>query len=219
MGSFDAVIFDMDGVIFDSERGCLVCWNELASKYDIPDIESSFLRCTGTNDAKTREIMLETYGQDFPYDHFAKEASLLFHEKYDGGRLPVKKGTRELLSFLKEKKVPLALASSTRRESVTRELSEASLLPFFDVLICGDMVKKSKPDPDIYLRACQELHVNPAASFAIEDSFNGIRSAHAGALRPLMVVDLLPPDEEMKRLAEKIFSDLLEVKNYLAGLM
>ena len=219
MGSFDAVIFDMDGVIFDSERGCLICWSELAKKYDLPDIENSFLKCTGTTDAKTREIMLEVYGTDFPYDSFAKEASLLFHEKYDGGRLPVKKGTRELLSFLKEKKVPIALASSTRRESVTKELSEASLLSFFDVLICGDMVKKSKPDPDIYLRACQELGIHPTKAFAIEDSFNGIRSAHAGGLRPLMVVDLLPPDEEMKGLAEKIFSDLLEVKDYLAGEM
>lgn len=210
-----AVIFDMDGVIFDSERACLTCWQTLAEKYRIPDIETSFLACTGTTDAKTREIMLSIYGEDFPYESFAKEASALFHERYDGGRLPVKKGVPELFSFLQEKHVPMALASSTRRVTVLRELEEAGLLSFFQVVIGGDSLKRSKPAPDIYQMAAGELGIDPSLSFAIEDSYNGIRSAHAAHLRPLMVVDLLPADEEMHRLAEGVFSDLLEVREYL----
>ena len=88
---YDAVVFDMDGVIFDSERAVMQCWKELAKKYHIPDIEQAVLSCTGTTMKRTREIMLETYGEDFPYDTYAKESSIIYHNRYDGGRLPMKR--------------------------------------------------------------------------------------------------------------------------------
>ena len=94
---YDAVVFDMDGVIFDSERAVMQCWKELADKYQIPDIEKAVLSCTGTTMKRTREIMLEIYGEDFPYDIYAKESSAIYHSRYDGGRLPMKPGVVELL--------------------------------------------------------------------------------------------------------------------------
>lgn len=212
---YEAVVFDMDGVIFDSERAVMDCWVELAAKYQIADIESSVLACTGTTMARTREIMLERYGSDFPYDRYAAEASHMYHEKYDGGRLPVKPGVKELLSYLKDHGKKIALASSTRKQTVISQLADAGLLDFFDQVICGDMVARSKPAPDIFLKACEALHTAPEASFAIEDSYNGIRSAYAGGLRPVMVPDLLPADEKMRQLAEVILDDLLEVRDYL----
>ena len=90
MKDFDAVIFDMDGVIFDSERATMLCWLELADKYGIKDMEKPYLACTGTNATMTRQIMLDAYGEDFPYDEYAHEASRMYHERYDGGRLPMK---------------------------------------------------------------------------------------------------------------------------------
>ena len=99
---YDAVVFDMDGVIFDSERAVMQCWKELADKYQIPDIEKAVLSCTGTTMKRTREIMLEIYGEDFPYDIYAKESSAIYHSRYDGGRLPMKPGVVELLTFLKK---------------------------------------------------------------------------------------------------------------------
>ena len=92
-------------------------------------------------------------------------------------------------------------------------------MEYFDVLICGDMVKRSKPDPDIYLKACEELGVEPERAYAIEDSFNGIRSANAGKLRPIMVPDIVPADDEMEEKAEKILDSLIDVKDYLATAM
>lgn len=213
---YSAVVFDMDGVIFDSERATFNCWVELADKYGIPDIEIPYRDCIGVNAARTREICLAYYGADFPYEKYQAETSRMFHEKYDGGRLPLKPGVIELLSFLKEDGKKVALASSTRREKVMKQLEDADLLRFFDAVICGDMVSHSKPHPEIFLKACQELGVEATDAYAIEDSYNGIRAAAAGKLRALMVPDMLPATDEMRGLAEKVMASLLEVRAYLS---
>lgn len=213
---YKAVVFDMDGVIFDSERAVMQCWKEVASRHNIPDIEKAILACTGTTMVRTREIMLNLYGADFPYNEYAMESSAIFHSRYDGGRLPMKPGVKELLTFLKEHNKKIALASSTRQQVVTDELRDAGIIEYFDRIICGDMVSRSKPAPDIFLKACEELNVSPSDSYAIEDSYNGIRAAHAGGLHPIMVPDLLPADEEMQSLAEIVLPSLTSVMEYLA---
>ena len=216
MRDFDAVIFDMDGVIFDSERAKMGCWLELAGKYGIEDMETPYLACIGTNTAKTKEIMLGAFGEDFPYDAYAREASKLYHDRYDGGRLPMKPGVRELLGFLKQKGKRLALASSTRRQTVFDQLRDAGLLEYFEEVVTGDMAAKSKPEPDIFLLACERIGAAPDRAYAIEDSYNGIRAAYRGRLRPIMVPDILPADEEMRALAEAILVSLDDVMKYLA---
>lgn len=213
---YKAVVFDMDGVIFDSERAVMQCWKEVASRHNIPDIEKAILACTGTTMVRTREIMLNLYGADFPYDEYARESSAIFHSRYDGGRLPMKPGVKELLTFLKEHDKKIALASSTRQQVVTDELRDAGVIEYFDRIICGDMVSRSKPAPDIFLKACEELNISPSDSYAIEDSYNGIRAAHAGGLHPIMVPDLLPADEEMQSLAEIVLPNLTSIMEYLA---
>ncbi len=213
---YKAVVFDMDGVIFDSERAVMQCWKEVASRHNIPDIEKAILACTGTTMVRTREIMLNLYGADFPYDEYARESSVIFHSRYDGGRLPMKPGVKELLTFLKERGKKIALASSTRQQVVTDELRDAGIIEYFDRIICGDMVSRSKPAPDIFLKACEALNISPSDSYAIEDSYNGIRAAHAGGLHPIMVPDLLPADEEMQSLAEIVLPSLTSVMEYLA---
>ena len=213
---YKAVVFDMDGGIFDSERAVMQCWEEVASRHNIPNIEKAILACTGTTMVRTREIMLNLYGADFPYDEYARESSAIFHSRYDGGRLPMKPGVKELLTFLKEHDKKIALASSTRQQVVTDELRDAGVIEYFDRIICGDMVSRSKPAPDIFLKACEELNISPSDSYAIEDSYNGIRAAHAGGLHPIMVPDLLPADEEMQSLAEIVLPSLTSVMEYLA---
>lgn len=215
MKELKAVVFDMDGVIFDSERKVVECWIEIAAKYGIKDIEKLCRMCLGTNSAETRRLALEFYGDDFPYDERKAEQSALYHERYDGGRLPMKVGVKELLEFLKEKGLKIALASSTRRVVVENQLRDAGILPYFDKVVCGDMVSHSKPHPEIFLKACEELSVEPECAIAIEDSYNGIRSAHAAGMRPIMVPDMAEPNEEMERLAEVILPSLLEVREYI----
>lgn len=213
-----AVVFDMDGIIFDSERLVIDCWKVVAEKYAIPDIEEACNECLGVNSVETREKFLSRYGQDFPYDEYKNEMSKIYHDNYDGGRLPMKIGVVELLKYLKETDVKVALASSTRTEVVVQQLKDAEILEYFRVIVGGDMVTRSKPQPDIFLKACEELGVAPEESFAIEDSYNGIRAAAAGHLRPLMVPDLMPPTDEMRDLSEAIFDTLLDVKGYLRNI-
>lgn len=217
MKNFEAVVFDMDGVIFDSERAFRDCWVEFAKKYNLENIGEVYLRCTGVTTEGIRKILTDEYGADFPFDAYIKDTYALFHKRYDGGRLPMKEGVRELLSFLRESKKKIALASSTKTEMVKDELRDAGLIDYFDKIVGGDMVTRSKPEPDIFLRACEELGVTPDNAYAVEDSFNGIRSAHCGGLMPIMVPDLNEPDGEMKEKAVAILPTLFDVIDYLKG--
>ena len=213
--TLQAVVFDMDGVIFDSERCVQDCWGIVARHFGITDMEQTFYSCLGTNMDRTREIILEVYGKTFPFDQFLSEVSELYHSRYDGGRLPRKPGVEELLQYLTDHGKKIALASSTHSRVVVPQLREAGILHYFHQVVCGDMVSRSKPAPDIFLKACEKLGVLPRNAIAIEDSYNGIRSAYAGGLRPIMVPDMLPANNEMLSLAETVLPDLSAVISYL----
>lgn len=213
-----AVVFDMDGLIFDSERLVLICWEKLAGKYHLEGMHEVMLRCIGTTKVKTKEIVLDYYGQDFPYEAYCAEASAMFHEISERDGLPVKKGVRELLNYLREQDIPTALASSTRLAVVTQELQQAGLYQYFREIVGGDQLMRSKPEPDIYLMACERLGVLPERAYAIEDSYNGIRSAYSAGMKPIMVPDLLPPTEEMRKKSVIVAENLLQVKEWFESI-
>lgn len=222
MSNIGCVIFDMDGVIFDSERACLGTWSEIAAEYGMPDIHDVFYRCIGTNKAQTRQIVEDAYAGIYGEgisDKLLAESSRLFHEKYDGGRLPVKSGVKEILEYLKSEGIRCAVASSTRKASVEAELGDAGFAGYFEEIIGGDAVKISKPDPEIYLLACAAMNADPSVTFAIEDSYNGIRSAYAAGMKPIMVPDMIPADDEMKNKSVVICDDLTEVMCYFKRLL
>ena len=210
-----AVIFDMDGVIFDSERATYLCWKKVAEDHGLAGMDEVYRKCIGVTVEVTRQICLDAYGEDFPYEEFGKEASILYHAEYDGGRLPVKEGVREILSYLKDNGIPTAIASSTRQERVIRQLREAGLLEFFDEVVGGESVSRSKPAPDIFLYAADLLGAEPADCVVIEDSFNGIRAAHAAGMIPVMVPDMLEPDEEIRGKCKAVCPTLTEVRKIL----
>jgi len=211
---YKAVVFDMDGVIFDSEKCVLESWKEVAGKHNIENVESVFVKCLGTNYDETKKKFLDYYGDDFPYDEYKKECSAIYHLRYDDGRLPMKKGIRELLSYLKEQGYLIGLASSTRLAVIEHQLKAAGIYDYFDNLTSGDMLKKSKPEPDIYLMACENLGVKPEEAIAIEDSYNGVRAAYRAGMCSVMVPDMVAPDEEMKSISSYIFNSLIEMKEW-----
>lgn len=210
-----AVIFDMDGVIFDSERLAKECWMEIADERGYENFSPAFDEIIGVTYQSGKEILCSIYGQDFPFEEIHKEAGVKKLEKCVDGHYPLKYGIKELLSYLKEHDYKVGLASSTDETIVRMHLENAGLLPYFDCLICGNMVKNSKPDPEIFLMACERLGVTPEESYIIEDSYNGIRAAHRAGAFTIMVPDMKVPTDEMKELSNLILNDLVAVRDWI----
>lgn len=211
----EAVVFDMDGVLFDTERLIIECWREVASHMDICEIDRLAQDSIGSNRAATKIRFLEGLGENFDFDQFDLEVHETFFKKLDEEGIPVKLGVYEILEYLKGAGIKIGLASSTKEESVRSHLKRSGIEDYFEVIIGGDRVKASKPDPEIYLLACEKLGVLPKHAIAIEDSYNGVRAASAAGLLTIMVPDLLPATKEIEPLLHKKYNSLLEVMKYL----
>lgn len=210
-----AIVFDMDGVLFDTERLCRESWAAIAKEQNLSGIDTVLTECTGTNRQASIGIMKKAYGEDFDAIGFMDVCSKINTKRIEEEGLPVKKGAKEILRFLKEEKYKIGLASSTRKYRIQDNLEKSGMTEYFEVIIGGDMIENSKPSPDIYLLACKELSVNPKETYAIEDSPNGIRSAYSAGMMPIMVPDLLEPTEEILSLTVACKKDLLQVIEYL----
>ena len=215
LNELDAIVFDMDGVIFDTETIALRSWQDAADAHGIGDISETAMKCVGRSTVDTLKIFEEAYGDRVSIEQMHVECIQRFKEIVQTEGMPVKKGARELLEYLKASGAKVALASSTSYETVVAELKDADLFKYFRVIVGGDMIKNSKPEPEIYLLACEKLGADPKKSAAIEDSRNGIISASRAGMYPFLVPDIIEPDEEMLKLAHKKFADLSEVKEYL----
>jgi HAD superfamily hydrolase (TIGR01509 family) len=201
----------MDGVIFDSERTYIDCCVEAAKKYSIANVVETCHKCLGITFEDTKRILRETYGEEFPTDDFCHESMEIFVSKYSGGRLPKKDGAEDILKFLKENDFKVALASSTPWHLVEEQLSSAGLIDYFDEIVTGNMVERSKPNPDIFLKAAEKIGMDPSECAVIEDSFNGVRAGHAAGMFTIMVPDILQPDDEIRGLADMVLPSLYDV--------
>ena len=209
------IIFDMDGVIFDTERVFLECCVPVAERLGLADIEEVVCECVGMTDEETKRKLRERYGDDAPLEEFDREVIQSFMERYEQGRIPVKEGVAALLDYLKQKNAGIALGSSTRTDIVKMELRDAGLLDYFDVVVGGDQAKASKPAPDVFLLAAGKLGADIKDCIIIEDSFNGVRAARASGGIVFMVPDLLQPTEDILPLTDRVFSSLTEVQEWL----
>lgn len=214
MNDIKAVVFDMDGVLLDTESMSDISWIKAAEEFSIHDIKNQLNVCRGANYSDTVEILQRAYGssQDFDAEKFLSRTRELFTELEETEGIKTMKGAREILAYLKEKDYRLALASSTRGEAVRRQLKNAGLLDFFEAVVTGDTVTHSKPDPEIYLKACECLKTNPKNCAAIEDSLNGVKSACNAGLKCIMVPDMVQPTDEIKKIVWKICASLSEAQ-------
>ena len=220
MGDFlkniDAIIFDMDGVLLDSETISIQSWRVVAAESALDTqegIDALHARCMGQNRTDIAAVLSEHYRNVSGFDAtaFLNRSSAIFHEIAKNG-VPLMPGVKDCLEFLSSLGITLALASSTREATVRRELEDARILGFFKTLTTGDMVSHSKPEPDIYLLAAASLGANPARCIAVEDSPNGAESALRAGMRLVLVPDKIAPSDEMKRRAWKVLGSLSELK-------
>lgn len=213
----DAVVFDMDGVLFDSETLVLRSWECIAEKHHFEGVRTLCHQCLGSNAQDAKRKFMAYYGEDFPYAAYKAEMSAQFQAFVQQGELQLKPGVLEALSYVRDRQLPAALASSTRTPVVQAQLGLYDLAPYFQVILGGDQVEHGKPEPDIYLAACRALGVDPSKAVAIEDSYNGIRSAAAAGCIPVMIPDQLPPTAEMQTLSYLILPDLYAWIDWMKG--
>ena len=211
-----AIVFDMDGVLIDSERLVLKAWQHVGDELGLPDLSDLFHKALGTTHAHTATLFADAFGDDFDYIGFRDRVRSYFYDVLTANGAPLKKSVKELLDWLKSEGWLIGLASSTREVGVRLNMERTGLIGYFDVIIGGDMLKVSKPAPDIYLMACEKLGADPKLAYAVEDSYNGIRSAHSAGMHAVMVPDMVPADDEMYSLARAVLPDLIAVRDWLA---
>lgn len=203
-----AVVFDMDGVLFDTERVYYEAWDITAAEMGI-EITEIRDRCAGHNAADIALLFDAWFDGKVTYADFGARKNAHFRRLLDENGLPLKEGLHETLSALKENGFRIALATSTRREGAVSNLERAKIREYFDVLTTGDMFVHGKPDPEIYLTACRLLGADPAVTYGVEDSYAGLESARRAGMRVVMIPDLFPPTDEIRSYAA-IYPSLTE---------
>lgn len=209
------VIFDMDGLMLDTETIAKLCWERAFAETGREMSGAMYAKMIGRNKRDCIALLHETYGHDFDFEATYAQCSVYYEEHVAQHGVPLKAGVRELLEELSALGVPLAVATSTRGNKARARLESAGLLPFFQTVVAGDEVAHGKPAPDIYLEAAKRLGIDPAISFALEDSHAGVRAAHAAGLRVIMVPDLLPATAEIEKLTHHVMPSLHEVRAIL----
>ncbi len=211
-------VFDMDGLMMDTERIVFENWREIMAecgyRYDL----ETFKKTIGVRRVETERMMKGIYGDDFPYLDIAEKCHVLFIEKTERDGIPVKKGLFELLGYLKENGIKMAVATSTRRGSATRALSITGVLDYFDAVVCGEDVQNGKPDPEVFLTAAQRIDTPAGECIALEDSINGIIAAHRAGMLTVMIPDMIEPTEGLAPLPDHLFGDLSEVVGMISAI-
>ena len=210
-----AIIFDMDGLMLDTERLALKAWQLAGADFGFPISEDIFITMLGRNRGDSDRILVEVFGSDFPVDAVRKRRRAYVDGWIDEGKLSIKSGLLELLDFLDKVSMPKAVATSTSYERAIHKLSLTNLLEHFPIVIAGDQVQKGKPAPDIFLAASVQLGVLPKHCLVLEDSDAGIQAAYNAGTIPVMIPDMKPPSEESLAFAYRIFGGLEEFHNYL----
>lgn len=205
------IIFDMDGVMIDTEKLYLRFWREAAAEMGYTMEEKHVLSIRSLAAKYAEPKLKEYFGADFNYQKIRARRKELMDSYIKEHGIETKQGVRELLVFLKEHGYKTSVATATDLERTQRYLKSVDLLQYFDKIVCASMVENGKPEPDIYLRAAKELELLPENCIALEDSPNGILSACRAGCMPVMVPDLDEPSEETKKLLFALEENLYKV--------
>ena len=206
------VIFDMDGVLLNSEVLYQRFWLEALHFYGYPAKKEHILALRSLT-GKNAELKLKSFfGDSLDYEKVKNKRIVLMDEYIRKNGVEIKKGADEILPYLKKKGIKIALATSSPYERAQEHLGMAGLFKYFDQCVCGGMVKNSKPQPDIYLLASEKLGLKPCECIAVEDSPNGVRSAVNAGCKTVMIPDLTPCTEDLEKDLFAICNDLTQLK-------
>ena len=211
LAPFQAVIFDMDGTLLDTESVFKTIVFEVCTDLGYEMTEAVHLSMVGGSHERTNQLLVEAYGVTFPYALFDERCRVIMRERSHGG-VPVKTGARELVSELHARNIPMAVATSSRQPHAQIHLGAAGLLDMFETVVTRDDVVNPKPHPEPYLTAARRLGVDPLTCLALEDSYSGVRAAHAAGMQTVMVPDLVHPNDDIRALGIAVMESLDHVR-------
>jgi len=212
-----AVIFDMDGLLINSERLALQAFQEICNRYAMGDQFDLYMQMLGTNRATTHTILAQSLAKDIDRELFIQQWDDRYDELTASG-VPLMSGVLKLLDYLERETLSVAVATSTDTPSALEKLDKAGILHRFRTVTGGDQVGKGKPAPDIYLLAAQSLHVPPEHCVALEDSANGVHAAVNAGMHVIQIPDMAAPDEALLELGHQVLDSLDEVVFYIDAL-
>jgi len=205
-----AVIFDMDGLMFDTENMTIPLWEIAGKPFGYNLTREIVLRMVGISGEEARLTLLEEFGPDFPYENIRDGFRLLVDKEIEKRGVPKKPGLMFLLDRLRSAKIPLGVATSTRSYRAVDMLDKAGILGYFTAITCGEEVTNGKPAPDIFLLAAKKLGQPPLSCVGFEDSTAGLRGLHAAGIRSVFIKDVLSPPEEVLATVWRRCNDLSE---------
>jgi len=210
-----AVLFDMDGTLIDTERYYRIFWPKAlaAFGYSMTDEQALSMRSLGRPFAPAR--LKEWFGEELDYYAVRDLRKKMMEEALMRDGIQVKPGAQVLLAFLQEKEILRAVVTATDRERADRYLAMTGLSSYFDCVISATQVKEGKPSPDIYRFACEQLGLRPEDCLAVEDSPNGVLSAFRAGCRVVMVPDQTRPGEELKRCLYACVEELEQIRELI----
>ena len=213
-----AIIFDMDGLMIDSERVTFECYQERLKDMNLTMDEEFYKTLLGKPIKGIYQRFYDVYGNDFPIENVIQDVHQLMAERFETEGVPVKKGLVELLHYLKDNNYKTIVATSSNRDRVDTILAQAKITEFFDDSICGDEVTKGKPNPEVFLKSCQKLGVNVDEAIVLEDSEAGIQASYDANIKVICIPDMKYPEKQYEEKTFKILKDLTEVTAYLKSL-
>lgn len=213
-----AIIFDMDGLMIDSERMTFECYQERLKDMNLTMDEEFYKTLLGKPIKGIYQRFYDVYGNDFPIENVIQDVHQLMAERFETEGVPVKKGLVELLHYLKDNNYKTIVATSSNRDRVDKILAQAKITEFFDDSICGDEVTKGKPNPEVFLKSCQKLGVNVDEAIVLEDSEAGIQASYDANIKVICIPDMKYPEKQYEEKTFKILKDLTEVTAYLKSL-
>lgn len=206
-----AVIFDMDGLMLDTEKLLNVFWKKAAAFYGFNMMDEQVLSIRSLSHDLTEKKLKNEFGSGFDYNAVRAKRIELMNSYVAEHGVEKKKGLDELLHFLKTTPLKIGVATATDFQRASMYLKYSGVFDFFDDFVCGDEVKHGKPAPEIYLTAAKKLGVKPENCIALEDSPNGIEAAFNAGCMPIMVPDLSQPDDKIKNMLFALCNDLEDV--------